>query len=106
MEKLGSAMVQFGKIDKKSMEAINDFPWLKATAFVAAGGAMSVAGGSVYATSKTNADSSAKVDGQKSGGAIVSAPTTVSNSNQTNVIKPPVRNIESSYNKYLSRRFA
>lgn len=106
IDSIGQAMIGFSKVDKNAIQSLNDFPWLRATAFVAAGGAMSVAGGSVYNTSKSNADEQAKVDGKKSGG-IVNAPTSnVSNNNQTNVIKPPVRNSESSYNKYLSRRFA
>jgi hypothetical protein len=107
IDAIGQAMVGFSKVDKSSIDAINDFPWLRATAFVAAGGAMSVAGGSVYNNSKSNADNQAKVDGQSKGGTAVIAPTSnVSNSNQTNVIKPPVRNAESSYNRYLSNRFA
>ena len=107
IDAIGQAMVGFSKVDKSSIDAINDFPWLRATAFVAAGGAMSVAGGAVFNNSKANADSQAKVDGQSKGGTAVIAPTSnVSTSNQTNVIKPPVRNMESSYNNYLSRRFA
>ena len=104
---IAKAMVGFADVDKGAIDALNDFPWLRATAFVAAGGAMSVGGSSVYATSKTNADNQAKVEGQSGkGAAIVNAPTTTNNNTQTNVIKPPVRNSESSYNKYLSRRFA
>ena len=102
---MSGAMKEFSKVDSNSMKAVKDFPWEQATKFAAAGGAMSVGGASVYNASKKNADEAAKVDGKK-GGAIVNAPSTnVSNSNQTNVIKPPVRNSESSYNKYLSRRF-
>jgi hypothetical protein len=107
IDAIGQAMVGFSQVDKSSIDALNDFPWMRATAFVAAGGAMSVAGGSVYATSKTNADTNAKIEGQSKGGTAVIAPTSnVSNSSQTNVIKPPVRNVESSYNRYLSNRFA
>lgn len=107
IDQIGQAMVGFSKVDKSSIDALNDFPWLRATAFVAAGGAMSVAGGAVYNNSKNNADNQAKVEGKKGGGTAVIAPTSnVSTSNQTNVIKPPVRNMESSYNNYLSRRFA
>ncbi len=107
IDAIGQAMVGFSKVDKSSIDALNDFPWLRATAFVAAGGAMSVAGGAVFNNSKANADNQAKVDGKKGGGTAVIAPTSnVSTSNQTNVIKPPVRNMESSYNNYLSRRFA
>jgi hypothetical protein len=103
---MSGAMKEFAKVDSNSMKAVKDFPWEQATKFAAAGGAMSVAGASVYNASKGNADEQAKVDGKKGGGAIVNAPTTVSNNNQTNVIKPAVRNQESSYNKYLTKRFA
>jgi len=106
LSSMSGAMKEFSKVDPKSMKAINEFPWEKATKFAAAGGSMSVAGAKVEGASKSNADEQAKVDGKK-GGAIVNAPTSnVSNSSQTNVIKPQVRNSESSYNKYLSQRFA
>ena len=101
MEKLSGAMVQFGKIDKKSMEAINDFPWLKATAFVAAGGAMSVDGAKVYNASKGNADENAKTEGQGGGNKtnVVNAPVTT-NHKTTQIISSPIRNQESSQSKY------
>ena len=103
---MSGAMKEFSKVDSGAMKAVKEFPWEQATKFAAAGGAMSVGGASVYNASKGNADEQAKVDGKK-GGAIVNAPTSnVSNSTQTNVVKPPVRNTESSYNQYLSRRFA
>ena len=106
MEKLGTAMGAFSKIDKKSMQAINDFPWLKATAFVAAGGSMQVDGAVVTNASKQNADAAAANDGKSSGGtAVVNAPTTnVTKTNQ--IIKSPIRNQESSQSKYLSSRYA
>jgi hypothetical protein len=106
IDSIGQAMVGFSKVDKTAIESLNDFPWLRATAFVAAGGAMSVAGGAVYATSKNNADANAKVDGKRGGTAVIAPTSNVSTSNQTNVIKPPVRNMESSYNNYLTKRFA
>jgi hypothetical protein len=103
---MSGAMKEFSKVDSNSMKAVKDFPWEQATKFAAAGGAMKVAGASVYNASKGNADEQAKVDGKKGGGAIVNAPTqNVSNNNQTNVIKPPIRNTESSYNRYLMSRF-
>jgi hypothetical protein len=103
---MSGAMKEFAKVDSNSMKAVKEFPWEQATKFAAAGGAMKVAGASVYDASKGNMDEQAKLDGKKGGGAIVNAPTTVSNSSQTNVIKPAVRNQESSYNKYLQKRFA
>jgi hypothetical protein len=107
LEKLGTAMVQFGKIDKKSMEAINDFPWLKATAFVAAGGSMSVDGAKVYNASKGNADEGAKVEAGKGGGntTVVNAPTQHTTKN-TNMVRPQIRNQESSVSSWLSKKFA
>jgi hypothetical protein len=103
---MSGAMKEFSKVDSGAMKAVKEFPWEQATKFAAAGGAMQVAGAKVYNASKGNMDEQAKVDGKKGGGAIVNAPTTVSNSNQTNVVKPSVRNTESSYNKYLQKRFA
>jgi hypothetical protein len=107
MEKLGTAMVAFSKIDKKSMQAINDFPWLKATAFVAAGGAMSVDGSKVYNQSKGNADEAAK--NQNAGGGnktnVVNAPVNNTSTN-TSVYASSIRNQESSQSRYINRRFA
>jgi hypothetical protein len=106
MEKIGSAMGAFGKIDKKSMEAINDFPWLKATAFVAAGGSMSVNGATVANASKQNADADAAASKQSGGNtAVVNAPVTTNN-NTSQIIKSPVRNQESSMSKYQGSRFS
>jgi len=99
MEKLGSAMVAFNKVDKKSMDVVNDFPWLKATAFAAAGGAMQVDGVKVYNASKGNADENAKTEVAKGGNTnVVNAP--VNNvTRQTNIIKPAIRNRESTQAK-------
>jgi hypothetical protein len=104
---IGQAMQAFGNIDKKQMDAINEFPWLKATAFVAAGGAMSAGGAKVYNASKNNADETAKVDAasNKGGGTTISKNVVQQNNNQTNVGKPSVRNTESSYSRYLSARY-
>jgi hypothetical protein len=104
---IGQAMQSFGNIDKKQMDAINDFPWVRATAFVAAGGAMSAAGAKVYNASKGNADEGAKADAManKGGGTSVSKTTVQQNNNQTNVGKPTLRNTESSYSRYLSARY-
>lgn len=107
MEKLGSAMKSFSTIDKKSMQAINDFPWLKATAFVAAGGSMSINGATISNASKQNADADAAKSGVAGGGgtAIVNAPVTTNN-NTSQIIKSPIRNQESSMSKYLTSRYA
>jgi hypothetical protein len=106
MEKLGTAMGAFGKIDKKTMEAINDFPWLKATAFVAAGGSMQVDGAVVTKASKQNADAAAEKTGSGSGNtAVVNAPVTTNN-NTSQVIKSPIRNQESSMSRFIGSRFS
>jgi hypothetical protein len=41
LERIAAAMAGFSKLSSDSMNAINDFPWAKATAFVSAGGSMS-----------------------------------------------------------------
>jgi hypothetical protein len=107
MEKLGTAMGSFGKIDKKAMEAINDFPWLEATAFVAAGGSMQVNGAVVTKASKQNADAAAANAGNGGGNtSVVSAPTVNNTTRNTNVIRVPVRNTDNSVSSWLSSRYA
>jgi hypothetical protein len=107
MEKISHAMVGFSKIDKKSMEAVNDFPWVRATAFVAAGGAMSAGGAKVYNASKKNADEEAKVAGAVKGGGntVVSAPTVNNTTRQSNIIRVPVRNRDNSVASWLQSRY-
>jgi hypothetical protein len=105
IDNIGKAMKAFAGIDKKQMEAINDFPWIRATAFVAAGGAMSANGASVYNQSKANADESAKADGAKGGStAIVNAPVN-NTTRQTQIIKPQIRNQESTQSRYINSRY-
>jgi hypothetical protein len=103
LSKLSDAMQGFGKVDAKGMEAVNEFPWLKATAFVAAGGAMETAGTKVYNASKGNADEAAIT---KAGGAgntnVLNAPINTNNTNTQVQIRPPIRNQESSNQKYAS----
>lgn len=107
MEKISQAMVGFSKIDKKSMDAVNEFPWVRATAFVAAGGAMSAGGARVYNASKTNADEEAKAQGAPKGGGntVVSAPTVNNTTRQTNVVRVPVRNKDNSVAAWLQSRY-
>jgi hypothetical protein len=104
MERMSGAMAGFSKVDPKSMASLKDFPWEQATKFAAAGGAMQVAGASVYSASKGNADADAKTQG---GSNIVNAPKTSiqTSNNQTNVIKQQARNSESSFSKYLATRY-
>ena len=109
LEKLSGAMVEFGKIPKDGMKAVNDFPWMRATAFVAAGGVMQVDGTKVANASKMNADQSAAVKAQNAtgnGGVVaVNAPVT-NNSNVTQITRAPVRNPESSASNWMRTKFA
>jgi hypothetical protein len=102
---IGEAMRTFSNVDPKQMDAINNFPWVRATAFVAAGGAMSVSGAKVYSQSKGNADEAAKVD-SGGGGSNTNNVTQVNQSSvQNTTVKPNIRNQESSQSKYLSSRY-
>lgn len=104
---IADALQGFAKIDPKSMAAINDFPWLKATAFVAAGGGMMMTNGAkIYNASKENADTKAANDSMGGGSQtnVVNAPK-INNSSTTNVIKPNIRNAESSQSRYLQTRY-
>jgi len=106
MGKIGEAMKSFSSIDKKSMEAINDFPWVRATAFVAAGGSMQVDGSVVTRASKTNADAAAANNNSTTNSTkIVNAPTN-NVTKTTQVIRPQIRNNESSYSKWQEARYA
>lgn len=103
---IGEAMRSFSNVDPKQMQAINDFPWVRATAFVAAGGAMSVSGAKVYSQSKGNADESAKVDAQSKSAPAPSVNTAVQNNQTTNTtVKPNIRNQESSQSRYMAARY-
>ena len=108
LSKLSDAMQGFGKVDKKGMEAVNEFPWIRATAFVAAGGAMEAAGNKVYNASKGNADEKAVAAGSGGGSktAVVNAPVTTNNTTNKSEIRPPIRNQESSQSKYLAAKYA
>ncbi len=104
---LGQAMKAFGDLPKDALKPLKQFPWEEATKFVAAGGSMSVSGAKVENASKANADQKAKVDGANAraaggGGNVVNAQQ---NNQTTNVMKPTIRNNESSYNRYLQARY-
>lgn len=86
LDRVSQAMSQFSKVDKDSMRIVNDFPWDKATAFVAAGGSMQLAGAKVSHISEDIA--SAREDKPTNQGAattIVSAPVT---NNSTSIVRP------------------
>ena len=103
---LSSAMKEFAKVDSGSLKGVKDFPWEQATKFAAAGGAMQVSGVKVYNASKGNMDEQAKVEGKLSKPVVAGSTANIQqNNNQTTVVKPTVRNSESSYNKYIMSRF-
>jgi hypothetical protein len=63
-------------------------------------------GSSVISASKNIADEQAKIDSKGSKPAGSSAMANIQqNNSQTTVMKPPVRNNESSYNRYIMSRF-
>lgn len=106
LDRLGETMSKFSKLDPDSMDAINKFPWDKATQFVAAGGSMQVAGAKVYNYSKENADKQATVDGMSNQPQQANVSAAVQNNTTNNqVIKLPARNQESSQAKYLASRY-
>lgn len=106
LDALSDTMVKFSQVSPDSMQAVNDFPWMKATAFVAAGGSMSVNGAKVYNQSKTVEDEKAAVDGQKNQPAVQSSSVAVQNNSTTNTtVKPNVRNQESSQARYIAARY-
>lgn len=105
MQALGLAMKAFSGIKKEDLKALDAFPWEKATKFVAAGGSMSANGATVSNASKANADEAAKADGAKGGStAIVNAPVN-NTTRQTQIIKPQIRNQESTQSRYISSRY-
>lgn len=105
MQALGTAMKAFSGIKKDDLKALDAFPWEKATKFVAAGGSMSANGATVTNASKANADEAAKADGTKGGStAIVNAPVN-NTTRQTQIIKPQIRNQESTQSRYISSRY-
>jgi hypothetical protein len=124
MNLAGPAMIDFAtglerlqNLDEKKLSKVgtalktfNDFPWIRATAFVAAGGSMKMIDGSmVYNASKANADQKAANDASKATAGnnnIVNAPTTISKQSTNNLLKPVVRNEDSSLKSYYRSRFA
>lgn len=105
---IATAMKGFSGIKKTDMDAINAFPWTKATLFAAAGGAMSVDGNKVYNSSKGNEDMKAANEASNSSGntSVVNAPTTITKQTSNNLIKLPVRDEDTTIQQYYRSRFA
>ena len=71
LDAVATAMQKFAGLSPDSMKAINDFPWLKATAFVAAGGSMTVQGATVTSAKQQLAntqDQNTQLSGDKAVG--------------------------------------
>lgn len=124
MQMAGPAMIDFAaglerlqnldenKLSKigTALKTFNEFPWLRATAFVAAGGSMRMIDGStVYNASKTNADQKAANDASKSTGNnnnIVNAPTTISKQSTNNLLKTNIRDEDVSLKSFYRSRYS
>jgi len=119
---VGSAMKEFAKVDKNSMEAVNAFPWMKATALAMAGGKMSVVqGGTTVSAGKISssepqtgnkvaaqsADSEMAKNAKSSQSSTVIAPMSSvnNNSSSTYAIKPPVRNPNQGVQNQMQKRY-
>lgn len=105
LDKISVAMKKMGEIKRGSMDEINNFPWVRATAFVAAGGAMKVDGAQVYNASKSNAETAEAKKGSGGSGQtnVVNAPTVNNTTKTTQVVKVPVRNQDYTVNQYYRR---
>ena len=107
MQRLGAGMKSFSEIKPETMKQLNDFPWEKVTKFVAAGGSMQADSTKVYNASKQNADEQAKQEGTKPAGntTVVNAPVN-NNTTKNTMIKSPIRNQESTQQRYIGGRYA
>jgi hypothetical protein len=104
---LGPALKGLAGIKKSDMDAINAFPWDKATKFVAANGAMKVDGNTVYNASKANEDQkAADKGGQQASNNTVVAPTINNKSTQNNLVRSYTRDEDTSIRSYYRSRFA
>lgn len=111
IKQIADGMAAFAKISPEQMKAVNEFPWLKATAFAAVGGAMRVSTGeqSVEVYTKSAKNQEEAMANQTAGGGgntSIIAPTTNNTSKTTQNIQLPVRNQEQSMNRYMHNKFA
>lgn len=110
IKEIASGMAGFAKISPEQMKAVNDFPWLKATAFAAVGGAMRVGTGEqsveVYNKSAKNQEGAMANQGGGNTHNQVIAPTTNNSSTTNQNIQLPIRNQEQSMNRYMHNRFS
>jgi hypothetical protein len=98
---LATGLGKFSSIDTKTIKAISELPIDKIAAMGAAmGAANAVEGGS-----RSNADNAATAGGKSSNTSVVNAPVMTSNKT-TQIIKPQIRNQESSVSSWLRHRMA
>lgn len=105
IEKVAAGMVGFKDLSKDDMEAVSKFPWEAATKFVAAGGSVTVRGTTVTDASKANADANAKSSVVAPPPAPVVSTQVNNNSSSNTTVKPSVRNMESSLQRYSMSRY-
>lgn len=112
LEDLGVSMKAFADLPKDAMDAVNDFPWLKATLFAKAGGKMQVENASVQKVepgvtvaaatptaandvmfaSAENKEFNRRYTAAPSTNTVVNSPTTISKQTSNNIMATPVRN--------------
>ena len=102
---LAKGMIEFAGVDEDSMDAIDDFPWKKATEFVKAGGVIQMSG-AVVASASSAADMAKVTAGSGSGGSnTVIAPTNVTNNRTTSVTpRSAIRNQDPTQRSWASKQ--
>jgi hypothetical protein len=98
---LATGLGKFSGIDTKTIKAISELPIDK----IAAMGAALRPANAVEGGSKSNADNAATAGGKSGSTSIVNAPV-MTNNKTTQIIKPQIRNQESSVSSWLRHRLA
>jgi hypothetical protein len=98
---LATGLGKFSGIDTKTIKAISELPIDK----IAAMGAALRPANAVEGGSRANADNAATAGGKSSNTSVVNAPV-MTNNKTTQIIKPQIRNQESSVSSWLRQRLA
>ena len=98
---LATGLGKFSGIDTKTIKAISELPIDK----IAAMGAALRPANAVEGGSKSNADNAATAGGKSGSTSVVNAPV-MTNNKTTQIIKPQIRNQESSVSSWLRHRMA
>ena len=98
---LATGLGKFSGIDTKTIKAISELPIDK----IAAMGAALRPANAVEGGSKSNADNAATAGGKSGSTSVVNAPV-MTNNKTTQIIKPQIRNQESSVSSWLRHRLA